>query len=53
MATKNHDPCLDKCGDDEPIFVLRAQDFTAPMAVRFWLDNAKEQGAEPTRKLPD
>lgn len=45
MATKYHDLCLDKVADDEPIFVLRAQDITAPDVVRFWIRNALDQGA--------
>ena len=28
--------CLNKAADDEPIFVLRANDELAPMAVRTW-----------------
>ena len=39
MGYRNNDACLDKVGDDEPIFVLRAQDNTAPMVVDFWADN--------------
>lgn len=27
---------LARCADDEPIFILRAQDATAPDAVRCW-----------------
>ena len=36
MATKLTDSCLQKVGDDEPIFVLRAQDMLAPGIVRAW-----------------
>lgn len=36
MATKNTDRCLQKVSDDEPIFVLRAQDRLAPALVRQW-----------------
>ena len=36
MATKATDSCLAKVGDDEPIFVLRAQDQLAPRTVRLW-----------------
>ena len=28
--------CLNKAGDDEPIFVLRAKDINAAHAVRLW-----------------
>ncbi len=41
MATKREnleDPnsCLNKAGDDEPIFVLRAKDLKAPDTIRHW-----------------
>jgi hypothetical protein len=29
--------CLGRCTNDEPIFVLRAQDMTMPTIVRVWL----------------
>ena len=29
-----------KIPDDEPAFILRAQDLTAPVLVRAWIDNA-------------
>lgn len=45
MSTKATDKCLKKAGDDEPIFVLRAQDKTAPLAVRAWAATAKLVGA--------
>lgn len=38
MATKLTCECLKKVGDDEPIFILRAQDVLAPRAVRHWAD---------------
>jgi hypothetical protein len=31
--------CLTRAHDDEPIFVLRANDEYAPMLVRAWADN--------------
>lgn len=36
MGYKNNDSCLDKVADDEPIFVLRAQDKSASHLVRQW-----------------
>lgn len=36
MGFKNNDLCLDKVADDEPIFVLRAQDLTADRYVDEW-----------------
>jgi hypothetical protein len=38
MATKHNSPCLLKAADDEPIFVLRAQDASAPLTIRMWAD---------------
>jgi hypothetical protein len=37
MAFKQTCSTLKKVGDDEPIFVLRAQDESASMAVAYWL----------------
>ena len=36
MANKLTDQCIQKAEDDEPLFVLRAQDYTAPNFVRKW-----------------
>lgn len=36
MGYKNSDACLAKVSDDEPIFVLRAQDQTADGFVEEW-----------------
>lgn len=36
MSFKDDDECLAKVAPDEPIFVLRAKDRTAPNTVRFW-----------------
>lgn len=30
--------CLDKCSDDEPVFLLRGQDLTFPLVVQHWID---------------
>lgn len=30
--------CLSKAADDEPVFILRAHDVTAPLAVEAWAD---------------
>lgn len=69
MSTKHTSDCLRKAADDEPIFVLRAQDKTAPDAIRLWAetnrstlthekyqsarDLANEMEAWPDRKYPD
>lgn len=44
MATKHTDMCLVKAADDEPIFVLRAQDLLAPRIVREWVARAMAYG---------
>jgi hypothetical protein len=36
MRFKSNDSCLAKVADDEPIFVLRAQDKSAPDLIRQW-----------------
>ena len=37
-------PCYDKAADDEPLFVLRAQDALAPEVVEHWAFLAKRLG---------
>jgi hypothetical protein len=32
---------------DEPVFLLRGQDFAAPATVRYWADIAASHGAAP------
>lgn len=49
MATKHNSSCLQKAGDDEPIFVLRAKDPTAPYIVRNWV--RINEGIQPAVKL--
>lgn len=36
MATKHNCTCLEKAADEEPIFVLRAQDASAAKVIRYW-----------------
>jgi hypothetical protein len=38
MGTKHNDSCLTKAADNEPIFVLRAQDMYADGLVDLWAD---------------
>ena len=47
---KNTTGCLTKAADDEPIFVLRAQDKLAPVMLRMWAELAELHGA-PTEKF--
>lgn len=43
-STKLNSSCLSKAADDEPIFVLRAQDRLAPKIVRAWAATARLHG---------
>jgi hypothetical protein len=52
MATKHTDICLSKAQDEEPIFVLRAQDLFAPQLVRAWVELARPAGT-PKAKLDE
>jgi hypothetical protein len=49
MATKHNDKCLKNAADDEPIFVLRAQDNMAPDTVRVWARTAQTRGVNPRK----
>ena len=40
--TKHNNPCLLNAKDDEPIFVLRAQDALAPLVVEYWASKAEQ-----------
>jgi hypothetical protein len=44
MATKHNSIVLTNARDDEPIFVLRAQDTLAADLVRQWADTAERAG---------
>jgi hypothetical protein len=50
MGTKHTSTCLAKAHDDEPVFVLRAQDKLAPMVIEFWAYLADKYGA-PEQKI--
>lgn len=59
MNTKHDSKCLKNADDNEPIFVLRGQDETAPAIVRHWIsknaarlgsDHPKIKGAESIAK---
>jgi hypothetical protein len=43
MAYKGNDPCINAAAEDEPIFVLRANDELAPDVVRYWVHLSMEQ----------
>lgn len=49
MAYKGSCTTLAKVADDEPIFVLRAQDVSAPEVIEYWL-KLNPQIPEPRRQ---
>lgn len=51
MATKSTDTCLQKAAENEPIFVLRAQDMLAPGIVREWAKQAAAHGCSQEKVL--
>lgn len=54
MATKSYERdfgCFAKAADDEPVFVLRAQDILAPAIVDLWVAAARLLGASTEKIL--
>lgn len=45
--------CLNKAAEDEPVFVLRAQDLTAPEVIREWVARASAYGMISKEKSDD
>lgn len=43
------DPKLYRIPGDEPIFILRGQDATAPTFVEAWADSAERYGVNPEK----
>lgn len=37
----------EKIGVDEPVFLLRAKDVSAPATLRFWAEENKRNGGDP------
>lgn len=52
MGYKNNDSCLAKVADDEPIFVLRAQDNLMPVVLATWIGLARWAGV-PAAKIQE
>lgn len=52
MATEGRG-CLGKAADNEPVFVLRAQDRSAPTLIRLWASLATERGGCSELKIAD
>jgi hypothetical protein len=46
---ENPNSCLNKAADDEPVFVIRAQDSLAPVIVRRWAAHAEGLGVDPAK----
>jgi hypothetical protein len=61
MATKREEfdlmamgkGCLGKAADDEPLFILRAHDPAAPLAVRIWCNIARFLACHEAEKIAD
>jgi len=49
MPFKQTCQTLAKVPNDEPIFVLRAQDTVSPIAIRAWADAAEAVGSPPEK----
>ena len=49
MGYKNNDSCLAKVADDEPIFVLRAQDSLMPTTLATWIGLARWYGVSAAK----
>ena len=41
--------CLGEAADDEPVFILRAQDLSADALVDLWAENAESNGCDPAK----
>lgn len=48
-VTKHNNPCLENAADDEPIFVLRAQDDLAVESIHRWADLLELYGNAPEK----
>lgn len=53
MGYKNDDRCLQKVDDDEPIFVLRAQDATMVPTISDWLQRNPQLPPERIAEVAD
>jgi len=43
--------CLTRAADDEPVFVLRARDPMAPLAIRAWAEQSLNHNVHETEKV--
>lgn len=49
FALARTDTCFVRAADDEPLFVLRAQDRIAVGAIRDWAERARKAGVPPEK----
>lgn len=49
QALLNRASCLNRAGDDEPIFILRAKDPLAAQTVRLWASMAADGAHSPEK----
>lgn len=48
-AAARGEGCLGRASDDEPVFVLRANDVLAPIVISQWADLALDYGTPPDK----
>jgi hypothetical protein len=49
---ENKDSCLNKAADNEPLFVLRAQDMLAPQFVNAWANSLEQYCVQKNKPVP-
>jgi len=49
MIAKTEKLTINRIPDDEPIFILRAQDELACEVVKFWIEKAEEAGVRSSK----
>lgn len=49
----NPDSCLNRAGDDEPLFVIRAKDELSSTMVRQWAESAAMTNAHEPEKIQE
>jgi hypothetical protein len=50
-AANRGEGCLGKAADDEPVFIIRAQDMLSADQVRYWAHRAEALGCNPAKVL--
>jgi galactose mutarotase-like enzyme len=49
--TKHDNPVIDRAGDDEPLFVLRARDALCVETIQHWINAARHYGVSDAKLL--